>query len=194
MTSSIPARQLQHVGKAQTVPFPWKKIFILGMSPFPSSRAVQSHPPSKVIACPHSSSWLDHFQPSLQTTYWLTSTLSISVSSYLGTNSLHVHLSLRLLHDLVLRYYLRCTPNRNLCWIGHLFVHLRRIFIRFLLGLVERQGWKKAGTSFWIGRNSAQYAGIRICSKFAGCTSRASPGRTAQWVRAHEAWNRRLDS
>ena len=179
MTSSIPARQLQHVGMAQSVPFPWKKIFILGTSPFSSRRALQSHLPSNVIACQHPNSVLDHCQSSLQITHWLITTLSISVSSYLGTNSLHVHLSLRLLHDLVLQHHLRRPPNCNLRWNGHLLIYLRRVCIRVLLGSPKRQGGKEAGASCWIGRNSAQYAGIRICPKFAGCTGRASPGGTA---------------
>lgn len=179
MTSSKPARQLQHVGMAQSVPFPWKKIFILGTSPFPSRRAVQGHVQSNVIACQHPSPLLGHCQSSPQSTYWLTSTLSISVSPYLGTNSLHVHLPLRLLHDLVLRHHLRRPPNRNLRWNGHVLIYLCRVCIRFLLGSLKRQGGKEAGASCWTGRNSAQYAGIRICSKFAGCASRASLGGTA---------------
>lgn len=137
------------------------------------------HPPSNVLACQHSKLLPDRCQSSLRVTHWLISTHSISVSSYLGTNSLHVHLSLRLLHDLVLQHHLRRPPNCNLRWNGHLFIYLRRIFIRFLLGSLKRQGGKEAGTSCWTGRNSAQYAGIRFCSKFAGCTSRASLGRIA---------------
>lgn len=137
MTSSIPARQLQHVGMPQSVPFPWKKIFILGMSPFPFRRALQSHTPSNAIACQNPSSLFDHCQSSLQITCWLISILSISVSSYLGTNSLHVRLSLRLLYDLVLRHHLRRPPNCNLCWNGHLLIYLRRVCIRFLLGSLE---------------------------------------------------------
>ena len=118
----------------------------------------------------------------MQIMYWLTSTFSTSLMSHLRANSLHVHLSLRLLHDHILQRNFRAPSNCNLRGNGHLLVRLRRVLIRGRLGSYQRQGGKEASPSCWVGRNSAQYAGIRLCSKFANCLTRAGPRRVAQRV------------
>ena len=187
MTSAISARRVQHGSKASTAPFPWQQLSILGMSPCPAQNADHIHCQRRPIARHYLTALLHHFPLPLQPTFELTSTFPISIMPHLRANRLHVHLSLRLLHGHILQGYLRYPPNCNLCWYGHLRIYFRRVLVRCCLGSDQRQGGKEAGSSCWTGRNSAQHAGIRIRSESASCASRASPGRTAQWVRARRA-------
>lgn len=182
MTSTIPARQLRQVAKAQTAPFPTKQLVILGKSPPPSINTVQKHLRFDDIACRPIELAASSYSIVIAHR-WLISTLPISLMSHLRAHRLHVHLPLRLLHGLVFQYHLRHPPNRNLRRNGHILICLRRVLIRCRLGSDQRQGGKETSASRWSGRDSAQYAGIWICSKPASCARGASLGRIAQWVR-----------
>ena len=187
MPSAIPARRLQHSGKAETTSFPWPQLSILGMFPYPTGNAGPIYCRSNATAC-HYLTFSFHCLPiASQVTFGLTSTLSSSVMSHLRANRLHVHLPLRLLHGYILQRYLRHPPDCNLCWHGHLRIYFRRVLVRCGLGSDQRQGGKEAGPSCRTGRNSAEYAGIRGFSKSTSCVIRASLGRIAQWVRPPEA-------
>ena len=76
--------------------------------------------------------------------------------------SLHVDLSLHILHDLLLSRHVQRRSDSPVRRHGYLRIRIRRILHRSGVGKIERQDRAQAGPHRRLGRDCAQHDTIRV--------------------------------